>query len=196
MHKVVTIEHDTDAVCPNDYEHEWQLISFKKSSTHYENPHNYLTVTENKEVKLKHKRNRDKAENGLLFLLQYYEHSEGRYDIRGEGPQCVWDTAQYGGILLWRHGKQALGAKTYEDRAANARKFLAWYNDWANGHVYYYVIETEHDIALKSGCGDYTADYLTEAIIRQLEVGDTITIVGDCAYVFDETKLPPGIVRT
>ena len=42
---------------------------------------------------------------------------------------------------MWEHPPKDMGAKTYEDRAKDARVFLETYNCWCNGDGYGYSVE-------------------------------------------------------
>src|SRR6185312_15574675 len=87
---------------------------------------------------------------GLAFWLQYHEHSLGRWDLKGEGPQCPWDTAYLAGILIWTGKPGDIGAKTLEGRAEDARDFLESYNAWANGETFWFRLTDENGEEIES----------------------------------------------
>lgn len=192
MNKIVTIETDPDTACPMDHDSQWTLVSFNQHSIHYTDPDTYLKPGIDRGAVLRTKKLVRQAEAGLLFQLQYYEHGAGRYDIKGEGPQCQWDTAPYAGVLVWRHPAGDLGPKTFEARAADARVFLETYNAWMNGECYDYCITDAAGTDIDS-CGGYYDDYVNDAIAECLSAGDVIAVKGEAAFVFNEKKMPPGV---
>ena len=91
-----------------------------------------------------------------------------------------------------------MGAKTYEDRAKDARATLETYNAWANGQVFGYSLEAaEHETEecddLDSCWGFYEGDSMSEQIAESLKPGDRLQLAGPCKDVFDARKLPAGV---
>lgn len=192
MSKIVEIKFDdASESCPSDYDCNWLLVSFKRNSIHYKPITTYL----NSAYKFLQRNMLTKHKQGLLFFVQYYEHGSGRYDLQGEGPNCRFDTAKYGGILFWPHKKELLGAVTIEERKKDARLFLKLYNEWMNGEVYNLTIyeKRKGENVPIDGCAGLFADYLTDTIVTMLDPHDSIEITGNAAHAFDESKLPKHI---
>src|SRR6185437_5228951 len=126
--KTIHSNHDDSPECPMDaYDGQWRLYSFRRDSIHRENPERFFP---NGKPNIGLRR---KMQVGLAFLLDYFEHSLGRYDIAGTGPNDQWDTSHNAGLLVWEHKPGDMGAKTYEARQKDAEAFLETYNNWMNG---------------------------------------------------------------
>lgn len=197
--KFVTIEYDEDAECPMEWDGQWTLYSFKRNSIHFKDIRTFLDVHDHINIGL-----RKKLEAGTAFWLDVYEHSGIAYSLHGEGMQDRWDTAPKGGLLIWENPIKELGAKTYEDRAKDAKAFLDTYNAWANGQGLWYSVEKPGKTCPHCGmaaepedvdsCGGfYEADYMSACIVEHLEPGDVVRLSGDAKNVFDESKLPEGV---
>lgn len=106
--------------------------------------------------------------NGTAWLLDLYEHGGHRWDIRGEGPSCQWDTSRCAGILTWNGKPTDLGSvDTPEARKEQARKALEEYNRWANGECYGYVLtDADTGADLDSCYGFIGLGYLCEEVKR------------------------------
>lgn len=188
----VTIRPDWDPPCPMDWDCQWTLVSFNRNSVHRGDHTDYLRRTEDgRIVPVFAHLSRFRA--GLAFILDYYEHGPGMYSLSGEGPRCQWDTATVAGVLVWDHPPGEMGAKTYADRAEDARRFLEEYNAWANGWVYGYDIETAEGELVGSCYGFYSPGHLSETIAEHFEPGDRVYLAGELSDVFDTRKLPAGV---
>jgi hypothetical protein len=172
--KILTIAYDQGAEGPDSMCDGWKVISFCRRHSNFEHPDKYRTC---KPASLGFYR---KLETGLAFWLSYYEHGLCRWSMRGEGPQCRWDSVDVAGVLLWTSDPAGLGAKTYEDRAADARRFLEEYTEWCNGHCYWFSLETPEQ-QLESCGGFIGADQLAEAVNEALEDGDQVIVRGEAA---------------
>lgn len=182
---IVRIEHDDSPECPMDWCCQWRLHSFNRRSIHNTDPSEFFNDKGNPSIGL-----RRKLSVGLAFMLDYYEHGQGAYSLAGEGMQCQWDTSDNAGILIWEHSPKEMGAKTLEERAKDARNFLETYNNWMNGYVYGYIIETVDGEHVDSCWGYYSDADVTDAITAQLENGDRIKIEGQCEWAFEKCRLP------
>ena len=192
MDKVVRIEHEINPTCPNDDgDGQWTLYSFNRNSIHYKNPWDFFKETKDGKLVPENIGLHRKLKVGLAFVLQYYEHSLGRYDIQGHGPQCQWDTSNYGGILVWENKPRDMGHKKYEDRQKDAEAFLETYNAWMNGWVYWCSIESP-DGEFDESCGGFYDDGLVEYLAENLEKGDRVKLEGDLTFLVDD-KLPAGV---
>lgn len=137
---------------------------------------------------------RRKHDVGLAFFLDYYKHSGSTWSLHGEGQQLQFDTSRYAGFLVWDHKPRELGAKTFEDRAEDARRFLKTYNQWANGETYWYSLEDVDGNPLSSSDGYYDVDLIVTDITPYLGRGDQVKIRGDAAAVAHRLKLPAGVL--
>jgi hypothetical protein len=190
---VLRIGYDDNPECPMDFDCAWKLVSFSRDSIHRDDADKYGRMKDGQVVPATIGL-RSKFKAGLAFFLDYYEHGTGMYSIHGDGPQCQWDTSSYGGILLWEHKPGEMGAKDFAGRQKDAEQFLETYNAWMNGWVYYFCLDPadhEKDAGNGDSCGGfYEADYMSEVIGESLEAGDRVQVIGDCASVLDESKLP------
>lgn len=192
--KILRVEFDQDAECPmTEWDGMWTLKSFNRNSIHHVSPSEVFT-RENKEgdpipdIGLTRK-----FAVGLAFMLDYYEHGQGKYSLHGEGPQCQWDTSRCAGVLVWENKPEDMGAKTVADRAEDARGFLETYNNWMNGSVYGYMLEDAEGNDIASCWGFYDEETLVEDINHNLEAGDRVMVEGDASFLVDESDLTEGV---
>lgn len=189
----IGIDYDVDQ--PDSGYDGWKLVSFGRKHRNYEGPDKYVKMFDRQtraitpaNIGLARKLNA-----GLAFWLQYYEHSLGRWDLKGEGPQCPWDTAPLAGILLWTGKPGDIGAKSLEDRAEDARDFLDSYNAWANGETYWFRLTGENGQEIESFGGLIGAEAVSEVIGEELKAGDNVLVEGDAAWVKENLTLPERV---
>lgn len=182
--KIVKIERDSDLQNPCD-DGGWRLYSFSRCHASYSDPDNFTD-------------HEAKIEAGVAFILSYYEHSGCVWSLRGEGPQCRWDSVDTAGILVWEGDADDL-APDYATRRAYAAGFLTTYTAWCNGDGYGYSIDEEvthpcghvtREGTADSCWGFYGPD--TDCLIDAIrdDVGrDDYRVEGECAYVADGVDL-------
>lgn len=176
--KILTIGYDQDVEQPESGYDGWKPVSFCRRHSNFEHPDNYcLNAPENIGL-------RRKLQVGLAFWLSYYEHSLCRWSLRGEGPKCRWDSVDVAGILVWTGKPSGIGAKTYEDRANDARRFLEVYTDWCNSSCYWFSLDDPEGGPLDSCGGFIGTDHLADAINESLEDGDRLIVKGEAADLF------------
>lgn len=180
----ITIEHDPDVCAPwDDCDGSWRVISNDPRSTLYEDKDSFFTIGFRRKLAV-----------GLAFPLSKYEHGGEAWSIAGRGYQCVFDTTFDAGFLVWNHKPRDMGARTYEDRRADAEGFLTVFNDWVNGSCYYYKLErvTEcshcgHDVTEElDSCGgfigsDHLFDHLRD--VMGSYVGEDYEFAGDSGWL-------------
>lgn len=133
--KIVTLHFDSDLDCPSDWDGQWMLYSFNRRHKSYRSPETFFpegAPTPEFQRQL---------DEGLAFVLSYFEHGNCVWSLQDTGPQCRWDNVDCAGILVWEHPAKDMGAKTKEDRAKDATKFLEVYTAWCNGEGYGYSVE-------------------------------------------------------
>ena len=187
MVKVLTIDYDPDVERPDCGYQGWMPVSFGRRHSNFEHPDNFCL---NKRVNLGLRR---KVQVGLAFWLSYYEQGLCAWFLRGEGPQCRWDSVYVAGILIWTGKPSDLGAKTYEDRMQDARNFLEEYTDWCNGNCYWFSLEGPQ-VQLDSCGGFIGTAQLSEAINEAVEDGDKVIIKGKAADLAQYLNLKATIV--
>ena len=196
MEYVLTVDSDSDPECPLDSPRAWSFVSFHRHNRFFKDPPGLIRVG-NGDVKAVDPGLRSKLRRGLAFVLECYSHSETRYSLKGEGPQCRWDTAPVAGLLIWEHASNEMGAKSCEERAESARLALAEYNAWANGRVFGYSLapadrEASPDAA--DSCWGFTdAAHMGDAVGRLLKAGDRVRVAGPGKDWFDARGLPGGV---
>lgn len=224
---IVTIDHDPDVESPCEYG-SWKLHSFCSRHVNYKHPSELglglylgpdgLPPIEN--IGLKRK-----LEVGTAFILSYFEHGDGCWSLRGEGPQCQFDSTQIAGLLVWE-GKpkdcsfckeeflkqleapghqydKAWFSRDYKTRASAARSFLKNYSDWANGHCYQYSIkeydeETEEEGEDIDSCSGYIGDDIVAAIKEAAKDNDLriVKVDGEADFMFDAPFEPEPATAT
>ncbi|HTU23410.1 MAG TPA: hypothetical protein VMG10_35570 [Gemmataceae bacterium] len=186
--KTLTIGYDHDLERPDSGYDGWKPISFNRRHSNFEHPDRYR-LNEPENIGL-----RRRLAVGLAFWLSYYEHGLCRWSLRGEGPQCRWDSVDIAGLLLWTGKPAALGAKSHENRAQDARHFLEEYTDWCNGNCYWFSLEDDHK--LLDACGGVIgAEQLSEAINEALEETDPVMVQGEAADLAPYLHLKATIVQ-
>jgi hypothetical protein len=187
MPKTLTLGHDPEVERPDCGYDGWKPVSFGRRHSNFEHPDNFC-LTKRANLGL-----RRKLQVGLAFWLSYYEHGRCNWSLRGEGHQCRWDSVDVAGILIWTGNPSDLGAKSYEDRAKDARNFLEEYTDWCNGDCYWFSLEGA-GLALDS-CGGFIGTVqLVEAINETLEDGDKVIVKGEAADLAHYLALKATIV--
>lgn len=188
--KILTIGHDPDVEWPESGYDGWKPVSFNRRHSNFDHPWHY-DLSRREFIWL-----RRKIQVGLAFWLSYYEHSLCRWSLRGEGPRCRWDCVDVAGILIWTGKPSGIGAKTHEDRASDARRFLEAYTDWCNGSCYWFSLEDAQGEPLDSCGGFIGTDHLAEAINESLEDGDRIIVKGEAADLAHYLPLKAVILDT
>lgn len=193
MKYILKIVNDDAPESPCDWCGAWSLISFDRRSSNYESPDNYARMSAAGEVVPANIGLRAKFAAGLAFFLDHYEHGERFYSLHGEGQRCRWDTSNYSGVLVWNHKPGDMGAKTFEARADDARKFLETYNAWANGWVYGFILETLDGEHVDSCFGFYDAESMAEHLGENLKPGDKVKAAGDFPEFIESKHFPAGV---
>jgi len=204
---VVTVENDSCCESPIE-DDSWKLHSFCSRHSNFKHPTTVGLGELDKsgqptihDVGLRRKLN-----VGTAFILSYYEHGEGCWSLAGEGMQCRFDTARIAGLLVWE-GKpgdcgwglsgpdgQRSFETTLEARAKNARATLEVYNEWCNGHCYWYSLH-EYDKTTEAkgeyieSSGGFIGEEHLLAGLRDVIRGRDIEIVvaeGECAFLVED----------
>jgi hypothetical protein len=186
------IEADVDAPCPmTEWDGQWTLYSFKRNSVHYRDPNEFVKVVKaDNDIVPSNIGLRRKLEVGLAHWVSYYEHSYGKYSLIGEGTQCRWDSRRLAGILVWENKPSDMGAKTYDERATDARNFLESYNNWMNGWINGVVFTNRDGEDAESCWGFFTQAEFESYIAEVLSPGDRVQVVEDMGFTI---HLPEGI---
>ena len=120
---------------PFDYQDGMGRISFHPKSDYIcSDEPDYMTAMEHK----------------FAVTLDAYIHGGIVLSVAGEGYQCRWDTST--SIAIWTPD-DCLEVKTWADAVKYAKQACELYNQWANGSVYYYLIET--DAGERFSCGGF-----------------------------------------
>lgn len=127
-------------------------------------------------------------DSGFLFPLSCYQNGNILWSLKGEGPQCRFDTAPIAGIIILDKDKwKGRHWKTKEDVA---RSFLKIYSDWCNGLVYQYRIEEQDGSLLDSCCGYYDARIMFSDISVALpSEAMGVEFEGECAWLSNHYSL-------
>lgn len=185
------IDTDLDVEMPDSGYDGWKLVSF----ANYEDPDKYVKAFDRRtrEITPANIGLARKLRVNLAFFLSYYEHGLGAWSLIGEGIQDQWDTAYLAGLLIWSGKPGDIGAKTVEDRAADARDFLGSYNAWANGETYLFRLSDENGGEIESIGGFIGDEALSEAIGESLQSGDNVKVEGDAVWLKHHLRLPEGV---
>lgn len=212
---IVTIDHDQDCENPLEYD-GWKLHSFCSRHRNYKHPSELglgLYLGPDGMPPVENIGLRRKLEVGTAFILSYYEHGDGCWSLKGEGPQCRFDSTQIAGLLVWEGKPKDCGwgrelepdgsllhknfETTLEARAKNARATLRVYSDWANGHCYQYDIKEYDEEAEEEGeeitsSSGYIGDDVVSAIKEAAKDEDLriVKVDGSADFMFDAPYQP------
>lgn len=203
MKYTVTIENDQDTENPTSLDGRWKIYSFSTRHASYRSPDDFFGDNGRPHLWLQ-----NKLRVGLAHVLSYHEHGNCVWSLQGHGPQCPWDSVDVAGLAIWEEKPSHMGAKTYEDRAADCEKFLECYTDWCNGACYYYRIErigkacvacgamTEEGSEDIASCGgfigeEHLAECLQEAMPEDA-TSDNTELEGDAAWIADYNDIFPA----
>ena len=188
---VVRIAHDQDTESPAEFDSQWRVYSFGRRHVNYRHPGDFFDGNGCPKLWL-----RNKLRTGLAHVLSYFEHGVGIWSLRGTGPQCRWDSVDVAGVAVWEHPPSYLGGKTPDERAADCAAFLGEYNDWCNGHCYYYTIDktdscptcaAEVRVELVDSCGGFIGEKAVAGAIRESMPEDATPenteVRGDAAWI-------------
>ena len=166
----LTIEYDGDVDSPCEMDGFWKVTSFNRKHTNFGDPP--LDYYGNLNIGF-----RRKLSVGTAFLLDYFEHGTSIWSLRGEGPQCQWDTATGAGFIALDNPKDR---PQQEKREEDARNSLKTYNDWCNGLTFWYSLEKDGEVV--DSCGGYIGDDIEYAAREARENFGPITeVIGDAA---------------
>ncbi len=183
----IEVEYDHDIDCPcEDGDGRWQVYSFNSRHSRFKHPNEF----DNAKIKRKLKA-------GLAFMLSYYEHGLCRWSLQGEGSTCPWDSVGTAGIMVWEEPARNLGAKTYEERAKDARRAIEEYTEWCNGECYYLSIKKDDSDEESHFSSHYGMDSVIDSIKCELKAYPDdieIEITGECAdfvptHEFEKAKV-------
>ncbi len=192
---IVTVGQDSDVDCPDSGYDGWKLVSFGRKHVNHDDPANYVKEFDRRTMEVTPATIglARKLNVGLAFWLSYYQHGLGCWSLKGEGPQCPWDTAPLAGILIWTGKPTDIGAKTLDDRAADARNYLESFNDWANGNCYWFRLTDECGEEIEGFGGLIGAEALAEVVGESLQPGDNVKVEGDAAWLKGHLRMAEGV---
>ena len=192
----IELRHDGDCENPLEWDLEWKLYSFNRRHANFKSPEKLglgLTLDDDGWPVVEDRILRGKLKTGLAFFASCHQHSGIQWGLPGEVPQCPWDTARVGGLLVWEHNPVALG-KTCGLRASHARIALSQYTAWCNGECYGYEVsqvdeagsETVHDSCFGFIVADrQAAKHFFEQIGQNIPPGAEIDWSGSAAVLVD-----------
>lgn len=177
-HLIISINND-ECTNPAECGASWRPVSYSHRHRNFTHPDKLFKVVRENGWLVFHPLDiglRRRLEVGLAFHLSYYEHglcSWFRKGNGGPGTDCRFDGVTHAGLLVFEHGPAAMGAKTYDERAADADKFLQCYTDWCNGHGLSINVRTSEGDQVDGCCGGYYgSEYKTV-------IADTVSAVSD-----------------
>ncbi len=170
------IEYDWDVESPCNGDYQWKVTSFNRNHTNFGDPP--LDYYGNLSIGF-----RRKLQVGTAFLLDYFEHGTSIWSLRGEGPQCPWDSVTGAGFMALDDPKDRP-----EGRKEDARNFLKWYNDWCNGQTFQYSLEKEGEV-IDSRCGFIGDDIEYGAREAREDFGPITEVVGEAADMVSHMDL-------
>lgn len=119
----------------------WQIYSFSRSHGNFVDPDKFTHRLSriNSPVSKPYWLKKLNANTG--FWLDCYQHSCIVWNLHGEGMQCRWDTAPWGGVLVGDY--KDLKKLDHGQREESARHALGLYNSYFNGSVYEWSFKSE-----------------------------------------------------
>lgn len=156
----IELRYDPDMECPTTSDCAWTLYSFSRRHSTFKAPCDLGLggLGEDGTPEVFDLDLQKKLEQGLAFWLSYFEHGNCLWFLRGDpappGVEFQWDGRRLAGLLVWEYPEDQIGAKTLEDRRADALAFLKEYTTWCNGEGLSYTIENE-DGSVVDSCGGF-----------------------------------------
>ncbi|MEU8310336.1 hypothetical protein AB0C84_42880 [Actinomadura sp. NPDC048955] len=155
----VEIYHDPDVDSPCQEEAQWRLYSFNIRHDSFASPRQFFR---NGKPVLEL---RNKLRVGTAFILSCFEHGNCLWALSNESHDVpvgdwYWDGQDVAGVLTWECTTAELGARSLEDRRADATSFLETYTSWCNGETYGYNVHTEQG-EFVDGCGQIRSASIT-----------------------------------
>ena len=195
--KIVELMFDHDMENPSEFDGAWKIYSFSRRHNSYADPETFFHRVDG-EIVPNRVGLRRKLATGTAFVLSYYEHGNCEWSLANEGPQCRWDSTPFAGLLVWERSPKDMGAKTYADRAKDARMFLESYTAYCNGDGYGYSVTEE--LGLECGhkerkivdsCFGFYGNDLTymASEIRAAIAGDEFRVEGEAEGVSEYLNL-------
>jgi hypothetical protein len=160
---MLKVEIHNDPDCLNPLESgDAGMTSFNHKHVNFEHPDKYFeNGAPNEELQAM-------LSKKTAFILSYFKHGACVWGLRGEVPQCPWDTVQVAGILF-------VSEEIPEDsREDFARSTLKTYSSWLNDECYGYIIRDGED---EDSCWGYIGDSVFEAVAE---------IIGDREYEIED----------
>jgi hypothetical protein len=182
--KILTLMVDDSPQNPlEDFDDGFKLYSFSNRLKSYRAPSDFFDDNGRPRMWL-----RNKLRAGTAFLLSYYEHGGCVWSLRGEGPQCQWDSVDVAGVLVWERKPGDL-QPTYAKRRESAKTTLETYTSWCNGEVYGYSVDEvvtlpcghteEKDVDSCFGFYGNDLDYMAEQVRAAIDGDPDVEIKGD-----------------
>ena len=158
---------------------EWKMVSFSPKHAGYEDWENYLKpMDKHGEVRATCIGFQKKLDSSTAFILSCYQHSDISWSLKGEGPQCRWDTSRVAGLLIYEGALKDLP----KDREACARNILETFTQWCNGQVYGFTLELDGE-EVDSCYGFYDEASMIHHIIQNFEGTDQmLEIAGEAEH--------------
>lgn len=175
---VLRLEHDSDCESPLESDCQWSLYSFSRRMRNFIDPN-----------KLDQRQLKKQLKNGSAFFLSYFEHGNCLWFLEEDptpaGVEFQWDGVKRAGLLRWEHPLEDMGAKTKEQRMADARNFLRYYTAWCNGECYGYVLETEDGEHVDSCWGYIGADEVIRAAKEAAGDNPIVRVTGEASSLWE-----------
>jgi hypothetical protein len=180
----LTIDHDNDVPSPCESV-GWNVVTFGNGNLISDAPREEYVRKINKDGPIPTRKYLNKIANGLAFWISLYEHSGRVFSLFGEGSNDQWDSTSVAGIMFWNAHPSQLTAKTFDERKAQARSFIAMYTDWAEGNTNRFSLEDEDSNTLTELGGYIGTDDMVKDIEKALEnhKEDQLKIAGDGAWI-------------
>ena len=173
----------------------WELYSFSNRHSNYSSPEKYAHRLSRVNSPVSKASWLKKLNANTGFWLDCYQHSGIIWSMHGEGMQCRFDTAPWGGVLVGNYSD--LKKMTHSEREESARKALDIYNSYFNGAVFEFNLRikglsdadnTDNDLITEGWFDDYyDGNDLIRDVVDQLKIHnlDLEQITGSASYIFD-----------
>lgn len=177
----------------------YEFFSFNSRHVNFKHPNEFgLCPGKNGDPYFSIAKFRNLYKRGLIYILSCYQHSGIVWSMKGEGPQCQFDTAQVAGLICLNETEhKRLRLKRREEIA---RSYLKEYNQYINGEVYGFTIEEKIDedgeeTKFIDSCGGYyDAEQMIEDAFESIPKNQTDRDIvykyeGDAKFLIDQFDL-------
>ena len=193
---ILEINFEQDAEHPAEWL-DWELFSFSRRHGNFKDPDNFANRLSRVNSPVSKASWSKKLNANTGFWLDCYQHSCVVWNLHGEGMQCQWDTAPWGGVLVGDY--KELKKLDRGAREESARYALEIYNSYFNGSIFEWNFQSDDSEFLEdSRRGNYYCEKtLLRDVIDDLKMNnlEIVSVTGDASDLFSIEEIKETLER-